>query len=117
MAMGPLETVTVVELSGGSKTSATHTTEASTSHAVVLPLATPTDPPKDVPPHIVANTIAITPGNAERGLVTEYIHDADGYWRDAMDIRYSRIEPIRPGDVPTYIEAGIVDAFRTVSVS
>ena len=31
-----------------------------------------------------------------------------------MDIRYSCIEPIRPGDAPTYIEAGIVDAFWTV---
>ena len=31
-----------------------------------------------------------------------------------MDIRYSRIEPVRPEDAPTYIEAGIVDAFRMV---
>ena len=31
-----------------------------------------------------------------------------------MDIRYTRIEPVRPGDPPTYVEAGIVDALRIV---
>ena len=114
VAMGLLEPVAVAGLSGGSKTLATHTTEASTSHAVVMPLAAPTDPPKDVPPHTLASTIAIVPGDAERGRLTEYTLDANGYWRDAMDIRYNRIEPVRPGDAPTYIEAGTVDAFWTV---
>ena len=69
---------------------------------------TPTDPPKDVPPHIAASTVAIAPGDAEHNLLTEYKQDADRYWRDAMDIRYSRIESVRPGDAPTYIEANIV---------
>ena len=31
-----------------------------------------------------------------------------------MDIQYSRIESIRSGDAPIYIEVGIVDAFRTM---
>ena len=111
MAMGPLEPVAVARLSGGSKTSTTHTTEAFTNHAVVVPFAAPTNPPNDVPPHTAASTVAIAPGDAERSLLTEYTHDADGYWRDAMDMRYNRIESVRSGDVPTYIEAHIVDAF------
>ena len=114
VAMGPLEPVAIARLSRGSKTSATHTTEASTSHAVVVPLAAPTDPPKDVPPHIMASTIAIALGDAESSRLTEYTHDANGYWRNAIDIRYVCIKPVRPGDALTYIKASIVDAFRTM---
>ena len=47
MAMGLLEPIAIARLSRGSKTSTIHTTEASISHAVVVPLAAPTDPPKD----------------------------------------------------------------------
>ena len=79
VATGPLEIIAVAGLFGGSKTSATHTTEASTNHAIVVPVAAPTDPTKDVLPHIVAGTVAIAPGNAQRSLLIEYTQDADGY--------------------------------------
>ena len=71
-------------------------------------------PTENVPPHSTPDIVAIGSGGAQPSILTEYTQDADGYWRDAMDIRYSRIEPVRVGDAPTYIEAGIVDAFWTV---
>ena len=95
VAMGPLEPVQVTRLSRGSKTLTTHTTEASTSHVVVVPAIVPTDPLKNVPPHSMAGNVAIVPGDGQRSLLREYTWDADGYWQDAMDIRYSRIEPVR----------------------
>ena len=71
-------------------------------------------PIESVPPHSTPGFVVIGSSGAQPSILTEYTQDADGYWWDAMDIRYSRIKPVRPGDAPTYIEAGIVDAFRTV---
>ena len=79
MAMCPLEPVQVARLSKGSNTSATHTTEASTSRAVIVPATAPTDPPKDVPPHSMAGNVAIVLGVAEPSLLTEYTQDTNGY--------------------------------------
>ena len=114
VAMAPPKPIHVAGFSRGNSTSATHTTEASTSRVQVLPVQEQMGPTESVPPHSTPSIVAIAPGGAQPRLLTKYTQDADEYWRDAMDIRYSRIEPVRPGDPPAYVEAGIVDAFRTV---
>ena len=114
VAIAPPEPIHVAGFSRGSSTSATRVTEASTNRIQVLPAQEQMGPTENVPPHSTSGIVAIGSGGGQPSILTEYTQDADGYWRDAMDIRYSRIEPVRPGDAPTYIEAGIVDAFRTV---
>ena len=114
VAMDPPKPIHVARFSGGNSTSAMHMIKASTSRVQVLPALKQMGPIESVPLHNTPDIVAIASGSAQPSILTEYTQDADGYWRDAMDIRYSLIEPVRLGDAPTYIEAGIIDAFRTM---
>ena len=69
VAMGPLEPVHIARLSRGNSTSTTHTTEASTSRAVVVSVIAPTDPLEDVPPHSTAGNVAIVLGVPQCNLL------------------------------------------------
>ena len=64
----------------------------------VLPAQEQMGPTKNVPPHSTPDIVAIGSGGAQPSILTEYTQDADGYWRDAMNIRYCRIELVRPED-------------------
>ena len=72
VAMAPPEPIHVAGFSGGSSTSATHTTEASTSHVQVLPNQEQMDPTENVPPHSTPDIVAIGSGGAQPSILTEY---------------------------------------------
>ena len=86
VAMAPPEPIHIAGFSRGNSTSATHTIEVSTSRVQVLPAQEQMGPIENVLPHSTPDIVAIAPGGAQPSLLMEYTHDANGYWRDAMDI-------------------------------
>ena len=80
VVMAPPQLIHVVGFSGGSNTSATHMTEASTNRVLVFPAPEQMGPTESVPLHSTHDFVAIGSGGAQPSILTECTQDADGYW-------------------------------------